>query len=70
MTYTLYTFEILMSDFNKGNCISGIHLWVGFSRFWPHPEMKVMSRMKGLIPKIGSVRASGRLVMAKLHYII
>lgn len=60
MTYTLCIFGILTGDINKENSISGTHLWVEFSCYngiLVPQEIKLMSRMKGLEPKIGSLRA-------------
>ena len=60
MAYTLCTFDILTGDINKENSISGTHLWVEFSCYYGilvPQEIKLMSRMKRLVPKIGSLRA-------------
>lgn len=76
MTYTLCTFDILMGDINKENSISGTHLWLEFSCFYNGilvpQEVKLMSRMKGLVPKIGSLKAKeqiggGKAVLCNLR---
>ena len=59
-----------MGDFNKGNsvslaCTCGLGLAVFITGFWPHQEMKVMSRMKGLVSKIKSVTAKWQIQCGK-----